>query len=205
MLLKCACSCSVAFCILFPEFNFIMLSSGHQYTCRNKLLVILCWLLVWLDPCDIIDCCYPVTSHHADPVWRTYLVSAMVYYMLILPKKWFWFLLFVCVWLLLAVWLYQMYWLHRNCLCLSMVNRQLKNQNKMFLQRKLLSGKIILFSDILTGSSFQSVWWFVMTSLLIFLVMFIFCFNFKKALFVHVITCYWQLYKYLSTQNFCEN
>ena len=94
MLLKCACPWFM-FCgilrstrYLLPEFNFIMLLCGHQYTCRNKLLVILCWLLVWLDPCDVIDCCYSVTPHHADAVWRTYLVSAMVYYMPVLPKKW---------------------------------------------------------------------------------------------------------------------
>ena len=105
--------CLSMFCVilhstryLLPEFNFIMLLSGHQYTCRNKLLVILCWLLVWLDPCDVIDCCYSVTPHHADPVWRTYLVSAMVYYMPVLLKKWCtdFYILSVCL-LLLAVWL----------------------------------------------------------------------------------------------------
>lgn len=49
------------------------------------------------------------------------------------------FLLFVYILLLLVVWLYIVYWLHRNRLCLSMVNRQLK-KNKEF-----LSDKIIIF------------------------------------------------------------
>lgn len=96
------------------------------------------------------------------------------------------FLLFVYILLLLVVWLYKVYWLHRNRLCLSMVNRQLKKNKIKSFCKEFLSDKIIIFfSVMLTGSSFQLAWWFVMTSLLIFLVMFIFFFNFNNASFVH--------------------
>lgn len=55
------------------------------------------------------------------------------------------FLLSVYILLLLVVWLYKVYWLHRNRLCLSMVNRQLKKNKIKSFCKEFLSDKIIIF------------------------------------------------------------